>query len=348
MKWRHWSILIVLVLLNYLIFSTAFTQLAEQRHPALHPTRTPLPTFESIEPSPVAWIVLPTNTPRPTKSPVTPNPGIVMTNTAVITAAAEVPVLPTEQNTPTTAPPTSTSTPVPPTSTATPLPPTATPSVVASVHIVEAGETLSAIANRYQVSVQAIAAANGLSNPNHIVVGQRLVIPTSGQVGPTATRSPQPTRRPAPTNTPRPAVTKAPQPPTSTPTSPAASFQFTAQVIWDPLVAPNCGGPAISKESMVRDGAGNPVNGVCVEVDCYGNRWQSHPSGNPGEYDDGHYDFAFGQTQPQDWTCTVRVSELDGQPVTTSEVVSIHFDTNDCRPDGSGHQVAIVHWTRNW
>ena len=65
MKWRHWAVLIVLVLLNYIIFSTAFTQLAEQRRPKARPTRTPHPTFESIEPSPVAWMVLPTSTSRP-------------------------------------------------------------------------------------------------------------------------------------------------------------------------------------------------------------------------------------------------------------------------------------------
>jgi len=48
------------------------------------------------------------------------------------------------------------------------------------VHVVQRGENLSRIALRYGTSVQAIMNANGLSNPNFIWVGQRLVIPGKG------------------------------------------------------------------------------------------------------------------------------------------------------------------------
>jgi LysM repeat protein len=44
-------------------------------------------------------------------------------------------------------------------------------------HVVKRGETLTSIANQYGVSVQALAAANNLANPNVIYVGQCLVIP---------------------------------------------------------------------------------------------------------------------------------------------------------------------------
>lgn len=50
-----------------------------------------------------------------------------------------------------------------------------------TVHVVQAGDTLYSIARRYRVTVDAIAAANGIVNPNLIYVGQRLVIPTGGQ-----------------------------------------------------------------------------------------------------------------------------------------------------------------------
>jgi len=45
------------------------------------------------------------------------------------------------------------------------------------VHVVQAGETLSRIAQRYRVSLSALAAANGLADPDLILVGQRLTIP---------------------------------------------------------------------------------------------------------------------------------------------------------------------------
>ena len=60
-----------------------------------------------------------------------------------------------------------------PVSTPSPLP-TATPEV--AVHIVSSGESLFIIAQTYGVTMDAIAAANGLTYPYHIYVGQELVI----------------------------------------------------------------------------------------------------------------------------------------------------------------------------
>jgi LysM repeat protein len=45
------------------------------------------------------------------------------------------------------------------------------------VHIVRRGETLNTIARMYGTTVNAIARANGIVNPNYIYVGQRLTIP---------------------------------------------------------------------------------------------------------------------------------------------------------------------------
>ncbi len=44
-------------------------------------------------------------------------------------------------------------------------------------HVVRDGETLTSIANRYSVSMDALIAANNLKDPNAITVGQRLIIP---------------------------------------------------------------------------------------------------------------------------------------------------------------------------
>ena len=51
------------------------------------------------------------------------------------------------------------------------------PSDLAGTHTVVPGETLFSIAQRYGTSAQAIAQANGLSNPNQIYVGQVLYLP---------------------------------------------------------------------------------------------------------------------------------------------------------------------------
>ncbi len=92
--------------------------------------------------------------------------------------------------TPTTAPQaTETPTPVSPTPTATlvatPTPsPTATPGVTA--HMVSFGETLFSIAQAYGVTMEAVAAANGITYPYLIYVGQELVIPGAEEVTPVA------------------------------------------------------------------------------------------------------------------------------------------------------------------
>jgi lysozyme len=55
--------------------------------------------------------------------------------------------------------------------------PVEAPAASGMVHIVKPGETLSHIARRYSVTVNALAAANGLSNTSYIYVGQRIYIP---------------------------------------------------------------------------------------------------------------------------------------------------------------------------
>lgn len=60
------------------------------------------------------------------------------------------------------------------------LPAAAAPDYQGGVHVVQRGENLSTIAQRYGISQAALAQANGISNPNLIYVGQRLVIPGAG------------------------------------------------------------------------------------------------------------------------------------------------------------------------
>ena len=57
-----------------------------------------------------------------------------------------------------------------------------------TVYVVQLDDTLSAIARRYETTVQALLQVNGIKNPNLIDPGQRLVIPS-------ASRTPEPTTR---------------------------------------------------------------------------------------------------------------------------------------------------------
>jgi len=85
----------------------------------------------------------PTPTPTPTAAPMS------LTPTAILLTAT--PMLPTP----------------------TPAPPTAAP----VIYVAKAGDTLSAIAKEFEVTIEALQEANAISDPNQIQVGQELIIP---------------------------------------------------------------------------------------------------------------------------------------------------------------------------
>lgn len=72
---------------------------------------------------------------------------------------------------------------------ATPAPTTPTPAPTDSTYTVQRGDTLAIIARRFNTTFQAIAAANGISNPNLIYAGQVLKI-TAGAGTPITTPPP--------------------------------------------------------------------------------------------------------------------------------------------------------------
>lgn len=53
-----------------------------------------------------------------------------------------------------------------------------TPDPTPSVYVVQAGDTLSEIAERFGITVRALVRANQLENPDRIHPGQELVIPS--------------------------------------------------------------------------------------------------------------------------------------------------------------------------
>jgi LysM repeat protein len=78
-------------------------------------------------------------------------------------------------------------------------------------YTVRRGDTLSAIARRFGVSVAAITRANRIRDPSRIIVGTRLVIPGAKSVA-----TPRP-NKPTPPPPPTPVTTEAPLIPTTRP-----------------------------------------------------------------------------------------------------------------------------------
>jgi LysM repeat protein len=181
---------------------------------ALPVADTPVAAVETYTPRPPTSTFTPTPTPTPSRTP-TPTHTAPVTNTPRATATR-----PGEE--------------------ASPTPGTLVTSVAATspaasqTYTVKPGETLSEIAARLGVDVDALAEANGITNPALIRAGQVLVIPeTTGAVG-TPETSPTPTWTPISVNTPRPTpeATATPTPtrtPSDTPTpTPTATPTATA------------------------------------------------------------------------------------------------------------------------
>lgn len=68
-----------------------------------------------------------------------------------------------------------------------------TPTPPPTVHVVQAGDTISGLALLYDVPGEDIIAANNLQNPNFLQVGMELIIPVGGLSQATATFTPAPT-----------------------------------------------------------------------------------------------------------------------------------------------------------
>ncbi|NLP43793.1 MAG: LysM peptidoglycan-binding domain-containing protein, partial [Peptococcaceae bacterium] len=50
------------------------------------------------------------------------------------------------------------------------------------IHVVRAGDSLWKISNMYQTTIQAIAELNALTDPDRLVIGQALVVPTRDRI----------------------------------------------------------------------------------------------------------------------------------------------------------------------
>ena len=65
--------------------------------------------------------------------------------------------------------------------------PASPPTTASGVYVVQRGDTLGAIAARHNTTVQKLVQLNGLTNPNFIMVGQRLAVPDTQPTTPPST-----------------------------------------------------------------------------------------------------------------------------------------------------------------
>ncbi|MCU1366208.1 MAG: hypothetical protein JWL72_4859 [Ilumatobacteraceae bacterium] len=77
--------------------------------------------------------------------------------------------------------------PIATTTTTTTLPPTTT--TIPDHYVIQAGDSLSAIAKMFGLSTQELAAFNGITNPQHIESGQTIKIPQPGDLASSTTAS---------------------------------------------------------------------------------------------------------------------------------------------------------------
>jgi len=122
-----------------------------------------------------SFIELPTAAPQVALAPSTPT----ATSRPTLTPTAAATITPTVEPTPTTEPPTPVPTEAPPAPTEPPTPePTSAPQQ-AQRYVVEPGDTLRSIAERFDVTVEALLRYNGLTTEeaDSLRVGQELLIP---------------------------------------------------------------------------------------------------------------------------------------------------------------------------
>lgn len=210
-RWKHkaslYVDLIAVAITAFLVTTVVLSQQGDTVNatptPTLAPRKaviilTPTPTLTpTATPPATATPVLPTETPAPTPTP-TPVVYTVQQGDTLAEIAARFGVsvdalraannlssdaLQVDQQliipiTPTPAPSESPTVETPtPEATPTPVPPTATPTPAVRTYVVQPGDTLYLIAQRFGVSMDAIIQRNPNINPDNLQVGQELIIP---------------------------------------------------------------------------------------------------------------------------------------------------------------------------
>ncbi len=212
-----------------------------------------------------------------------------------------------------------------------------------TTHVVQPGENLSQIAQRYGVSAEAIVQVNGLEDPSLIRTDQTLIIPAPDEVFPTATpRPPTATPQSVPPTAVPPAATPVP---TTAPPTQQPAFQYTPTGWWGDT------NPGLTRfMGEIKDTAGNLVNGVFVRAVCGSYSAISFPSGPVGwgpwgessGWEAGFYDITV-QNYPVPCMWTLQVVDTDDRVTVKAKLSEavIAEVTNE-------KSVITANWQKNW
>jgi competence protein ComEC len=122
-------------------------------------------------------------------------------------------------------------------------------------YTVKSGDSLGTIAQQFDVSIDDIMAANGLTDPNVLNVGLTLVIPVAGSVPPTAEPGVAAPVETTVVEPPRPTATRDPS--VAQPELTIREVEGAGELEEEMLVIVNAGGPVDLAGWVLRDAAGH-------------------------------------------------------------------------------------------
>jgi len=318
MKARYWSLAIVLVLVNYVIFATLFDRLMVADFSGEYATRTPDPTFTPAPAQPLVII--------PTPTPVTPQPTPTATPVVVTSSAAAAANSAAGDS-------------VNP-----PPEPATEPQLVAPGAVnIRSGPGLNykVIGTLNPDRVAAIVGRNGNASWWQIKISDEATGWVSNSVV-SASNTDGVSQAEVP---PLPAAA-APPPTAAPPPEPQKpKYQFTPTGWYDDT---NYGLTRFLGD--IKDTAGNPVNGVFVQASCGTYSTISYPSGpvgwggygESGDWPAGFYDITIdSRPVPCVWTLTV---------VETDDRKTVKARLSESVPVEVTQEKSIItaNWTKNW